>query len=129
MLVSILMPVMMLEFGLIFWSWNQFNGLKLVFSRPYGHLSWSLVEILKLKILPVKLTLVLVAILKLQLERHTGCFSSTEKLIQARLFVSQMIYSDVSSPNLDFPNLNFLVGYYLEKIPRVSLKATRFNLY
>ena len=88
-----------------------------MFSRPYGHLSWSLVAILKLKILPVKLTLVLVAILKLQLERRTGCFSSTEKLIQARLVVSKMIYSDVNSPNLDFPHFNFSGVPFRKKHP------------
>ena len=79
----------------------------------YGHLSGSLVAILKLKILPVKLTLVLVANLKLHLERHRGCFSSTDEVIQARLVESKMIYSDVNLPNLDFPH--FLVGKILEE--------------
>ena len=79
-----------------------------MFSRPYGHLGWGLEAILKLKILPVKLTLVLVANLKLHLERHRGCFSSTDEVIQARLVESKMIYSDVNLPNLDFPH--FLVG-------------------
>ena len=42
---------------------------------------------------------------------------STEKLIYARLGVSRQIYVNVDSPNLGFPNLNFLGGTSEQKSP------------